>query len=741
MKIKCRFFGVCIIVVFSFFLNIFSREKTKNNKKIHKDNHDRHNSLEYSGIAVGQGSTPLLHGQDRGNESNVLNIGGLVQPRTKICTKSGVEIEIDGKARIEGSFGKNTTLLNSKNYGLDTFWVPGKSTIDLGFGMSYGKYSVYERDIVNLGINMRSRSSWGKPEEIAVTTATKIKEGDVSFGIHNHKIGVPVVYLRGADLTFDLNAMFDADFSKPIQRFKLGFFPVEIGRGISLGAAYAVTPDFLTYEPVDIIQEFAPGFMFYGNFDLENIFGYRCYIGFLKNESASFGDINEPIRINQYGKRYLPQRGFGVLNIVQATQFDWKILNKDKNKVTFSPYLLIVHDGQETTVLPFDTYSNFVTLGFEFSGEEKDMEFDFEFAQNFGNQNVYGIDTNSIIKEQRTCALNGVNGNNLNSSVSVLTNDGVKYIGVDNTTDLNNKNAVFLGNSNSRQIAINSVYQNASSNDKIFNVPGEKSYQLQNSKDRFRDPYTNFLNGFMAVLDWAYHFKFFNNDVKWALAAGYASGDENPNKSLEAAGDHLKNSVYEGFVGVQEIYSGKMVRSVFMMSGVGRIPRILSIPAILQTSENLKDLEAADVVGYPSRINRFNNISYLGTSINTVICGCNYDWKLNPNILVFFQPSPPVIYNQYLINKLGKTQISAFLGTEVNLFLEIISKTVEGLKFYVVATMFFPGSYYSDLKGVPLDKKQLDYIRNINKGILTEFVPMLGNNNAFYINFGVEFKF
>ncbi len=80
----------------------------------------------------------------------------------------------------------------------------------------------------------------------------------------------------------------------------------------------------------------------------------------------------------------------------------------------------------------------------------------------------------------------------------------------------------------------------------------------------------------MIVADAAYTIA--RPQIKVAIAGGYASGDENPNKDLEDPNDSNVDGDFSGFIGLQEIYTGKRVRSGFLLSGAGRIPRVLSFP-------------------------------------------------------------------------------------------------------------------------------------------------------------------
>lgn len=688
--------------------------------------------------AIGLASGSL--NKDFDTASDVITLGGMTKPTTHLCTKCGVEISFTGRARIEGMSGTNTKYFNTANLTLDNYLVPGKSTFDLGISASSGKQSIYQKEVISLAADLRSRSTWGQPERVASTTVTTINENGVTYGAHNHSIGVPVLYVRGLDLTLDLNSIFCSLHSDEYQtqKLKLGFFPVEIGRGIVLGAAYAVTPDVLSYAPSDVIQEFAPGFMLFGSFNKDKTLDYRLYLSILKNNSSSHSDLLLPIRANQYGQKSFPYRGSNVFNIVSACQIDWKCILDNDNKVVFSPYVMIGYEGAGKITFPEDSKSTLVTYGFEFAAEQSNWIIDFEFAKNNGSQYVFGLDTNTLKKEQRTCDIDG----NSNSSSNVIVNDKVIFKGYKNTdpassftTDIIDKPTTFLGKDSVRQKAINAVPMSSFENGREIILPSNTKYTMINAPDRFRDPYQNFFTGCMAVFDIARTINICETPCKWAFALGYASGGDNPNSSLEKKNDHIENGDYSGFIGIQEIYSGKMVRSAFLMQGAGKMPRIGSIPAVILNETG----QITETIEFPSPISGFNNLLYAGTSLNFIHQSSNeaYHWKWHPNILCYWQPDARNIYNQKVINILGKDTLNPFLGTECNLFLEVISKQLEGLKFFFVATMFIPGGYYNDLSKIPLDKSQENALYN-KQNI---FTPLLSTNNAYYLNIGIEFKF
>jgi hypothetical protein len=710
-----------------------------NKKKLLIDPTELNESLtDQDTIGTGAGSL----NKNAGTMSDVITLGGMTSPNSKLTTNCGIEISFTGKERIDSYAGINNKYLNNENIGIDSYVVPGRNTTDIGIMASAGKNAGYNKDVISLGIDLRSRSTWGKPQSVATTTISTITHSDIIYGAHNHTIGIPLLYVRGVDLTLDLNELIcNIPESYPVQKLKLGFFPFEIGRGISLGAAYLISPDVLSYAPADVIQEFAPGFMLYGSIDKNNQIDYRLYLAILKNLSGSSSDLIEKTKKTHYDSQLFPYRGTGVFNIVSACQIDWKCVNNNDHKVILSPYVVIAHEGAGKVLIPEDSINNLVTYGFEFSAEKtNDWDIDLEFAHNVGSQYVFGIDTNTLNIEQRTCNIE----NNPNTSIGVITNSQVTFLGYTDfnnnpqsiSTDIINKNATFLGISSNRQNAINGVYKNSCSNGTIINFP-EEGYSLKNSESRFRDPYQNIFSGSMVVFDISKNFKIYENNIKLAFAFGYASGSENPNKSLFKKNDHITNGNYNGFIGIQEIYSGKMVRSAFLMRGAGEMTRISSVPAVI-LEENGTILETVE---YPSPISGFNNLLYLGSSINYTYQGSTYNWKWHPNILFYAQPDARMIYNEYAIKKLKKQEIDPFLGTELNLFLEVISREFEGFKIFLVGSLFIPGQYYKDLREIPLAENQLNYINSKIKNQATEFTPLINNHIAYYINLGLEFKF
>ena len=144
--------------------------------------------------------------------------------------------------------------------------------------------------------------------------------------------------------------------------------------------------------------------------------------------------------------------------------------------------------------------------------------------------------------------------------------------------------------------------------------------QFFNAKNRFRNPYKNEFEGWMIVGDascWLYQ-----KDLKFSVTAGVASGDANPN-------EEPIDGNYTGFFGLQEIYSGKRVRSAFALGGAGKLKRPLSVPDSLQSPSPF----SAEVSG-------FTNLVLTGCALNWTPTNWEKKFSWNPNVLAYWEQFP-----------------------------------------------------------------------------------------------------
>src|SRR4030095_12837825 len=143
-----------------------------------------------------------------------------------------------------------------------------------------------------------------------------------------------------------------------------------------------------------------------------------------------------------------------------------------------------------------------------------------------------------------------------------------------------------------------------------------------------------------------------------AVTAGVTSGDDNPN--IES-----NDGNYAGFIGLQEVYSGKRVRSVFLLGGAGRVKRFLSTPSTDAVQAPSKEAQA---------ISGFTNLIFCGTSLKWKPKSWKKPFEINPNVLALWQE-----------RKIG--QARTFLGVETGLFINY--SLLKDLKLFWVSSLFF----------------------------------------------------
>lgn len=605
------------------------------------------------------------------------------------------------------TWGKNLSLLNSCNPN-DKYIVPGKHTFDMSFIYHYGLAS-RGYDVLKVVGTLRNRYVFGDAEASAATARTSIKDLEVVFGEHSHPLTLLLPIIRELWMEMTLNDVvgFASNYR---QTFTFGVFPFQLGRGISLGDAYAVVPDLLGYNPANAVQQYAPGFKFSGALMEDEELTYDAYVEIVDNRSDSFDNVNLRLLGQQYGRRFNPARGFGKLNYILAGRFIWTPWDQQGKKLSLEPYGLYNNEREQRIEFLGDASSKLGTVGLALEAEYGNFEWGFDTAFNFGHQCVYGWDRNIITKELR----NGL-PYYVNSKV-VATVDGQP-----NVNDVAKKKVVYVPGSDA-QNAIETGAQAQDLNNQLID-----GTTMKNAADRFSDPYKNKYKGKMFVLDAAYWFS--RPQIKWAWAVGMATGDVPPNRDLEEINDSSIDGDYKGFIGLQEIYAGTRVRSALLLSGASRIPRVSAFPAPTYPGD-----KSATVV------TRFTNIAFGGTALwmDYTVCGRNF--KINPNILVYGQEHATRIFDR-LAGDFAKGRFaSKFFGTELNAFLEAM--LMPDLKLFAVMAVFIPGTHFYDIQGLPITPDQVRALDEFDRtGFLREKVPFLGDSPAYYLNMGFEYKF
>lgn len=616
--------------------------------------------------------------------------------------KDDYSLTLGGYFKPEMFYGKNISLLNSNNRSDKTWFA--RHTLDLDADLLYGM-TTYCKPVAEFYFTIRNRSIWGNLRSISSTTEATVFDTGVVLGAHSHSIPRHIFWIREIWSEFDVSELFYLSFMNT-HKLKLGAFSFQLGRGITLGDAYAVGPENLGFYTESVVDQYAFGAKLSGDL-VPGYFSYDLYTAILNNRSATLSETAERIRTREFGRRLDPVRGFGIINFVIAAKLNWDVFDNDRfGKLHIEPYGMYNHDPEQTIESLGDATSKLGSLGIasEYTGDI--FEFGFDFAFNLGKQTVKAYDRNVIEK-------NNVDGN------SVFVNSRV--------VDQNNNKVPFVPNSEAQKLIFEN-FDSADSENKngeiIATIDGNVGYLtgpvvMRNGNLRYRKSFINKYHGRMFVTDggvWLY-----KKDLFFALSAGFASGDENPN-------EEQIDGVYDGFISLQELYSGKRVRSAFLLGGAGKAKRPLTVPNRDRSPNR-----------FAQTISGFTNIVYCGTSLKWEPTDWCSKFKVQPNILAYWQDKPTPKFDANLGRQIDELA-STFLGVETNLFFDYY--VFENSRFYFVGSIFFPGSHYRDIRGLPLTREQEEALNRLNRsGFDGSRVPNLGDDAAYTFNIGIEFSF
>jgi hypothetical protein len=613
------------------------------------------------------------------------------------------------KFKPEWFTARNANLLNNNAHDWISFM---RHTIDVNLGLSFGT-PCYGMEVAEFFGTLRNKAIWGNPESIARTTVTKIKLLEAVDSGHAHNITRMIFWLRELWLKFAINEAFGWEFDTH-HWFTLGAFPFELGRGISLGAAYAVNPGVLGFFSDNTIDQYAFGFKINGDL-YPKVFTYDLYGAILQNKCDSYNAVGEKIYGQAYGRLLSQERGPGHINYVIATRLKWFARETETTTIVFEPYWLFNRDPEQKIEFLADASSRLGTVGLAAEFLYGDFEWGFDTARNMGGQHVLGWDRNEIEKENREGCVAIVNSQVVTEDPTVEARPS-KALYDPNTT---------LGKEVQR--IIDSAARSAEQNGKFIGTAtdGERSVNLFNSLNRFRDPYNNKFKGWMFVTDAAYWFC--NRTLRLAAGAGVASGDENPNKDYANPNDSNVDGDYKGFIPLQEIYTGERIQSVFLLGGAGRIPRPLSTPVSTLVLDRL-----------PTSTSGFTNLVFVGASLYWRPDYFTRKLNFRPNILAYWQQHATKKFD--VIAKQSSTEYARnFLGTEGNFFFDI--ELFNEFKFFTVASVFVPGGHYTDIKGMPLTRDQQKILDKLDVTGVIDNLPLLGDDTAYTVNVGLEYRF
>lgn len=648
-------------------------------------------------------------------------------------------VTISGKTNIGLYDGKNISLINNCNDWDHILYV--RQATDLVTNIAFGNQS-FNHPVVEAQFGLRNKSSWGDTRSITGTTFDEIKMLDASFGGHSHYIPRQLMWAREAWVQLLLNDVFGFH-GVHTHTLTLGLFPFSLGYGISLGDAYAVGSDLLGFYSESAVDQYAPALKFSGMLKANGTLSYDIYIAMLQNRAGTLSDTTAKVFSQEYGRFTCPARGFGSINALYAMRLNWTVFDCPTTigKMTFEPYGLYNHDPEQYVEFIGDADSKLITIGLSGQFEVGRIALGFDTAFNRGHQSVKGWDRNIVQLQNRNGEVTLVNSHvmvnvdpnaakatdpdfNFNSyllphSPSVIVDSaGVvkSNLGkqaqklIDGQIDGSFNNGNLIGVVSGLQAAVES----------IPNVVSPATQDgLYSATNRYRDPYENKYRGAMAVIEAATFFM--DRELEWAVAFGCATGDKNPNNEV-IDGD------FTGFIPLQEFFSGKRVKSAFLLGGSGKLSRPLSVPV---------GEEAID--DFAARVSGFTDIFYTGTGFRWDSKRFARPFSMHPNFLAYWKYDTVNKFDA-LHKEETKECARSFLGAELNIFTHVYP--VPALKLYFVGSLFIPGGHFKDIKGKPFNKDQLALLNNLTgTSFNAEQIPNIGDDVAFTFNLGIEFSF
>src|SRR3990167_7012572 len=603
---------------------------------------------------------------------------------------TGFTICIDLKHKPEFYYGRGIQRFSESP---DDQFIYIQTTWDLTSAINF-------EDALQSKLVIRNKARWGSPE-IINTTERPIKIGDAITGLHRHFLGRQLMWIREAWVQISLNEAIGLPTCNR-HYFKIGAFPFQLGRGISLGDAYAVSPGIVGFFTDDVVDQYAYGMSEHGEI-IRCQLSYDLYYEMVRNRSGSFGEVAEAIYTHVPSRRNCPSRGFGSIAQLAAIRFNYYPFGENSScgDLNIQPYVLGAYAPEQKIETFPDAYLKLGTWGLAIDYSNRNFEWGGEVAFNVGAQTVRPLDRNTIDLVRNS------DGFLVSRYTQVYTDAALTTKALVSDT---NKSIV-----------------NANNGSSISNGTEIGSTGLYNGLTRYRSGYKNKLGGFMGVTDFAW--TVCNENIKIVGTLAYASGDQDPNKNLSDPLDGRVDGNYNGFIGVQEIYAGKQVQSVFVI-GSHRVSRPLSTPV-----DSLPPDER-----FASTISGFTNLIVAGFGVYWLPQVCTTRFNLRPNLIGYWSATSS---NKFDINT-GLTvnePASKFLGAEFNVFFDfkLLKNTI---KVFGVGALFFPGQHYRDIKGKPQSADEaVRLAKNVANGNPADTNLLLGNSMAMAFNLGFEYAF
>lgn len=568
---------------------------------------------------------------------------------------------------------------------------------------------------------------------------------------------LPLLFVEEA--WFKLNV---GTFAKPCKGqdtfLKIGYFPYQVGRGVSMGLHGDLAVDYLGWGGEGGYSRFPaapPGILWHQ--EINKKLSIDAYFNLWRETNASIRDTQKTTK-KQWMDGSQPQRGGGNDTWSFALRADYLMEDEDAGSALLQPYGVYTRAPEQMIEVLGDAKSDLFTVGTMVDWKKNNLTINIEAAIQFGHQDVLPLDRNTYTfgvgatgalgrgfsHIQQVDAIGGV----VPPAPDPLPNVAeqsfqaageIDIAAVDNPFDPNdnlskivlapeNRVANVVGPTNPLTRAGAPLQVLAGLNNLIFN-----SNIFGNS--RFRKGYRLENRGVMFMADAIYDFE--DKPVSVAGAIGYISGDNYPYNDETSR-------IFRGFIPQRSRYRGYGVKS-WLMFERQIIPRPINISyRTLSAYNNLKDLSNLQFFGIGATWFPFKKRSrgHVGADVMVLgeVASLN-KWDVHGK-----HPDPAI---ERQLERLRNTpaggqptlfsgwesaeNASRYLGLEIDFRAHY--NVLENCDLVANLSFFIPGTLYSDLKGQPnILTQRIDkdgFLRYDSLGDKTALGFMIGFHYAF----------
>jgi len=636
---------------------------------------------------------------------------------TKACAPAFVlkgardlEMTIDGSAKTEYTRSWNTATLNSAG-GIDRA-AAYNANVELGGNVVYGKEK-YGKPAFRVFLRSRLQYQAGRFDKVLVTNPSSVKIINAVLEVPGASLNATVPWYKHAGAELYLNSLFDQEAATD-HFMKVGLFEYEVGRGIAYGSGYGTAKDYLGVYSGS--QNFSPfGILLTGEM-IKNSLGYEFYFARLEEKSADYKQTSAYTKKHIVANRNDGRAGSGNCNDVFAGTLKNEYSTDRFGDLKSSLFIMYNNAIDQQIERANDSQSKLITVGTGLEYAKGNFEIGVEVARNMGAEYVYNIDRNAVTlirgfpgeEHDVVSAYNKV-------AVSSATDTFYNYSNAPVTNTFKSTVDSYSGSENGARIG--SALSTTSLGD-------ADDYVLQNAADRYRRAYKNTYTGWMAVADASYNWKPLN--LKVSVAAGHASGDANPHTTAKDS-ETTREYEYNGFVGINENYAGKRVKSILALDA-----RKLQAPLTNESGE----MQYFD--------NSFTDMTFVGTGLAWRLP--KRDLEMTANALAFWKDQRCYTYVYTLsTDGYGNDLARRYYGLELNSTFSW--KLLPGLSLNGSAAIFVPGSFYYDVKGMPIGSNVIDTARvvisasQLDDSGRAPAVGRLGTDPQVALNLALQYKF